>query len=395
MFVRARRSLLPFAAGLALTLSAVPALAGAHDPAAPADAGPAAQIFTLYTPEAADADTDTDGDGFPDAHETDVLGSDPANPDTDGDGLSDYDEVMTHASSPVEADADGDGLDDAGEAKAGTDPYVADTDGDGKLDGGEVYHGTDPLDPADFPPFQAGVDTDEDGLSDATEANLGTDPSNPDTDDDGAGDNAETSAGTDPLDPSSLPGDQPEQENAPSPGSSATDAPDGETTEETTDSDADAGTHSHGHDAAPSSDLGTESMDGAETPAENGGVTVEEADTEVESTTAETAAASAASAHDGTGHLNNADTGETAAAQDGPSQQADGTTGHAHGSVQGGQTAGAQPKTGAVAVTTLPSTGAGTNVEAGDSAGLAGSAAAALGALILGFLAVARRRRTA
>lgn len=95
---------------------------------------------------------DTDGDGLPDADETNVHGTDPANPDTDGDGLNDGEEVNLY----------------------GTDPLDGDSDGDGMPDGWEVLYALDPNSSAD-----AGLDADGDGVSNLDEYLGGSDPRNP------------------------------------------------------------------------------------------------------------------------------------------------------------------------------------------------------------------------
>ena len=116
-------------------------------------------VFNLPPSPAAAADTallDSDADGLPDADETAVYGTDPANADSDLDGVADGAELAAGtnplvADSPAAADTDGDGLLDADETTFGTDPGIADSDADGWFDGAEVSIGTDPLDAASFP----------------------------------------------------------------------------------------------------------------------------------------------------------------------------------------------------------------------------------------------------
>ena len=68
---------------------------------------------------------DTDGDGSPDAYESIVAHTDPADPDTDGDGLDDGTECSL-GTNPLAADTDGDGANDAFEVIAAlSDPVSA------------------------------------------------------------------------------------------------------------------------------------------------------------------------------------------------------------------------------------------------------------------------------
>ena len=73
-------------------------------------------------------DIDADGDGVPDARETFVYGSDPANPDTDGDRMPDGWEIR-HGLDPLGDDAAGDsdkdGKSNLREYKGGTHPQFA------------------------------------------------------------------------------------------------------------------------------------------------------------------------------------------------------------------------------------------------------------------------------
>jgi hypothetical protein len=99
---------------------------------------------------------DSDADGIPDADETAIYGTDPANADSDFDGVADGAELAAGtnpllADSAAVVDTDGDGLLDGDELAFGTDPGIADSDGDGWLDGDEVSIGTDPLDAGSFP----------------------------------------------------------------------------------------------------------------------------------------------------------------------------------------------------------------------------------------------------
>jgi cysteine-rich repeat protein len=172
---------------------------------------------------------DTDGDGWSDAAETDLYGTDPITADTDGDGIDDVDEAQW-STDPLDADTDDDGLSDGAELAEGTDPTVADTDEDGLDDGlelgvepvaadlspgGVAYLGTDPAWVPDADPTTTtdplASDTDGDGLDDGVEDVNGdgafdgdqpgleadeTDPLDADTDDDGADDASEGGPGT-------------------------------------------------------------------------------------------------------------------------------------------------------------------------------------------------------
>jgi hypothetical protein len=129
-------------------------------------------VFNLPVPPAAPtpvptpaiapaAAVDSDGDGIPDADETAVYGTDPANADTDLDGVVDGAEIAA-GTNPLVAeetatggggggDSDGDRLADADETAFGTDPNSPDSDGDGYFDGDEVNLGTDPLNASSVP----------------------------------------------------------------------------------------------------------------------------------------------------------------------------------------------------------------------------------------------------
>lgn len=109
---------------------------------------------------AVQAAADTDGDGLPDADETGIYGTDPANADSDFDGSSDGAEVAIGADPLVadsvdlvdtSGDSDGDRLADADEASFGTDPNNPDSDGDGFYDGDEINLGASPLDASSVP----------------------------------------------------------------------------------------------------------------------------------------------------------------------------------------------------------------------------------------------------
>ena len=171
---------------------------------------------------------DSDGDGFLDAEERDLLGTDPfdadsdddgvpdgddLNPldphsDSDGDGVSDSDELAL-GTNALDTDTDGDGLSDGQEVALGTDPLDADSDNDGVNDSQEASNGTDPLnadsdgdgviDGSDADPLDANSDSDNDGISDSTETADGTDPLNADSDGDGLSDGVEATLGTNPL----------------------------------------------------------------------------------------------------------------------------------------------------------------------------------------------------
>lgn len=108
---------------------------------------------------------DTDADGYTDAEELFIYGTDPQDYDSDGDGISDLVDLDPNYNKPEvsaqelvdyiaeegiteslgEIDSDEDGLNDSTEFNYGTDPQDDDSDADGISDGDEIlFYGTDP-----------------------------------------------------------------------------------------------------------------------------------------------------------------------------------------------------------------------------------------------------------
>ncbi len=107
---------------------------------------------------------DDDRDGYSDADELFILGTDPLDAnslprssghydgpvlDSDGDSIGDGDQLFVYGTNPHAFDTDGDGRSDWDELFVdGTSPFLVDTDGDGVDDFAEGLVGTNPLDPA-------------------------------------------------------------------------------------------------------------------------------------------------------------------------------------------------------------------------------------------------------
>ncbi|MDC1011784.1 Ig-like domain-containing protein, partial [Flavobacteriaceae bacterium] len=207
---------------------------------------------------------DRDNDGLTDVEE-DALGTDPNNPDTDGDGVSDKNDSEP-LNPNVGLDTDGDGIPDATDPDDDNDGVrdqndafprdpneTLDYDGDGIGDNSdpdddndgyddvvENQDGTDPKDALDYP-----KDPDGDGLTNNQEEALGTDPANPDTDGDGISDK---------FDPEPLDGD-------------LTTDTDGDGIIDLLDPDDD----NDGYDDLLELELGTDSKNPAEFPADQDG----------------------------------------------------------------------------------------------------------------------------
>ncbi|MDC3330488.1 BspA family leucine-rich repeat surface protein, partial [Flavobacteriaceae bacterium] len=208
--------------------------------------------------------TDSDGDGLTDQEEP-LIGTDPNNPDTDGDGVSDKNDSEP-LNPNVGLDTDGDGIPDATDPDDDNDGVrdqndafprdpneTLDYDGDGIGDNSdpdddndgyddvvENQDGTDPKDALDYP-----KDPDGDGLTNNQEEALGTDPANPDTDGDGISDK---------FDPEPLDGD-------------LTTDTDGDGIIDLLDPDDD----NDGYDDLLELELGTDSKNPAEFPADQDG----------------------------------------------------------------------------------------------------------------------------